>query len=63
MFQKRGVKIQCTTTKYKHMHTAFIVALNKLLAESLFKVEDTQELSDLEMVSLTWVKYLYELTD
>ena len=36
--EKHGVMIQCTMTKYKHTHMAFIEALNKLLAENLFKV-------------------------
>ena len=53
MLQKRGVKIQRITTKYKYMHTAFIEALNKLLAENLFKVQDTQKLNDPEKVSST----------
>ena len=30
--------------KYKHTHTAFVEALNKILAERLFKVQDAQEL-------------------
>ena len=38
MLEKHGLKIRCTTTKYKHSHTAFIEALNELLAENLFKV-------------------------
>ena len=50
-------------TKYKHMHTAFIKALNKLLTEQLFKVQNAQELNDPEKVSSTWVKHLYELVD
>ena len=33
-------------TKYKHTHTAFVEALNKILAERLFKVQDAQELND-----------------
>ena len=45
---------------YKHTHSAFVEALNKLLAENLFKV---QELNDPEKVSSTWVKHLYELAD
>ena len=40
------------TTKYKHTHTAFVEALNKILAERLFKVRDAQELNDPEKVSL-----------
>ena len=38
-------------------------ALNKILAERLFKVQDTQELNDPEKVSATWVKHLYGLVD
>ena len=51
------------TTKYKHTHTAFVEALNKILAERLFKVQDAQELNDPEKVSATWVKHLYGLVD
>ena len=57
MLQKCGVKIQCMMTKNKHMYTPFVVALNKLLAENLFKVQDAQELNDPEKVSLTWVTH------
>ena len=49
--------------KYKHIHTAFVKALNKILADQLFKVQDAQELNDPEQVSLTWVKHLYGLVD
>ena len=49
--------------KYKHTHTAFVKALNKILAERLFKVQDAQELNDPEKVSATWVKHLYGLVD
>ena len=45
--------------KYEHTHTAFVEALNKILAERLF----AQELNDPEKVSATWVKHLYELVD
>ena len=44
MLEKHEVRIQHTTTKYKHTHTAFIEALNKILTERLFKVQDAQEL-------------------
>ena len=57
------VKIQRVTTKNKHTHTAFVEALNKILAERLFKVQDAQELNDSEKVSATWVKHLYGLVD
>ena len=40
LLKKHGVKIQRVTTKYKHTHTAFVEALNKILAERLFKVQD-----------------------
>ena len=50
-------------TKYKHTHTAFVEALNKILAERLFKVQDAQELNDPEKVSSRWVKHLYGLAD
>ena len=63
MLEKHGVKIQRVTTKYKHTHTAFVEALNKILTERLFKVQDAQELNDPEEVSVTWVKHLYGLVD
>ena len=47
--------------KYVHTHTAFVEALNKILAERLFKVQDAQELNDPEKASATWVKHLYGL--
>ena len=64
MLEKHEVRIQRATTKYKHTHTAFVEALNKVLAEQLFKVQDAQELNDPEKVSsATWVKHLYGLVD
>ena len=48
MLEKHEVKIQQVTTKYKHPHTAFVEALNRILAERLFKVQDAQELNDPE---------------
>ena len=38
-------------------------ALNKILAERLFKVQDAQKLNDPERVSSRWVKHLYGLVD
>ena len=38
-------------------------ALNKILADRLFKVQDAQELNDPEKVSSRWVKHLYGLAD
>ena len=60
--------------KYKHTHPAFLEALNKILTERLFKVQDAQELNNRpsgpgvsgphpEQVSATWVKHLYGLVD
>ena len=42
---------------------AFVEALNKILAERLFKVQDALELNDPEKVSSRWVKHLYGLVD
>ena len=61
MLEKQEVNIQQVTTKYKHTHTAFVEALNKILAERLFNVQDAQELNDPEKVSSRWVKHLYGL--
>ena len=63
MLEKNEVKIQQVMTKYKHTHTAFVKALNKILAERLFKVQDAQELNDPKKVSSRWVKHLYGLVD
>ena len=40
MLEKHGVKIRWVTKRYKQTHTAFVEALNKMLAERLFKVQD-----------------------
>ena len=63
MLEKQEVKNQRVMTKYAHTHTTFVEALNKILAERLFKVQDAQELSDPEKVSSWWVKHLYGLVD
>ena len=63
MLEKHAVKIRQVTTKYAHTHTAFVEALNKILRERLFKVQDVQELNDPEKVSSRWVKHLYVLVD
>ena len=63
MLEQNGVKIQRVMTKYKHTHTAFVEALNKILAEKFFKVQDPQEWNDPEKVSSRWVKHLYGLVD
>ena len=51
MSEKNEVKIQLVTTKCKHTHTAFVEALNIILAERLFKVQDAQEVNDPDKVS------------
>ena len=63
MLEKHEVKIQRVTMKYKHTHTAFVEALNKMLTERLFKVQDTQELNDPNKVLSTWFRHLYGLVD
>ena len=63
MLEKQEVKIKRVTTKYEHTHTAFVEALNKILAKRLFKVQDAQELNDPEKVSSRWVKHLYGLVN
>ena len=63
MLEKQEVKIRRVTMKYKHTHTAFVEALNKILAGTLFKVQDAQELNDPEKVSSWWVKHHYGLAD
>ena len=63
MLEKNEVKIRRVTKKYKNTHKAFVEALNKILGERLFKVQDAQELNDPERVSSRWVKHLYGLVD
>ena len=63
MLEKQEVKIQRVMTKYKHTHTAFVEALDKILTERLFKLQDDQELNGPEKVSSRWVKHLYGLVD
>ena len=63
LLEKHEVRIQQVTTQYKHTHSAFVKALNKILTEQLFKVQDAQELNDPKKVPATWVKHLYELVD
>ena len=63
LLRKHEVTIRHTTAKYKHTHTAFVEALNKILAERFFKVQDAQELNDSDKVSVTWVRHLYGLVD
>ena len=63
ILEKNEVKIWQVMTKYKHTHTAFVEALNKIIAERLFKVQDAQELNDPKKVSSRWVKHLYGLVD
>ena len=57
------LKFSAQQQNTKHTHTAFVEALNKIVAEMLFKVQDAQELNDPDKVSATWVKRLYGLVD
>ena len=59
MLEKNEVKIWRGMTKYKHTHTAFVEALNKILAE----IQDAQKLNVPEKVSSRLVKHLYGLVD
>ena len=52
----------CNVEVQAHSHDIHR-ALNKLLVEQLFKVQDTQELNDSEKVSSICIKHLYELAD
>ena len=63
MLENHEVKIRRVTIKYKHTHTAFVKALNKMLPERLLKVQNAQELNDPDKVSSRWVKHLYGLVD
>ena len=63
MLEKNEVKIQQVMTKNKHTQTTFVEALNKILTERLFKVQDAQELNDPEKELSKWVKHLYGLVD
>ena len=63
MLEHHEVKIQQVSMKYKHTHTAFVKALNKILTERLFKAQDAQDLNDPEKVSSRWVKHLYGLVN
>ena len=63
LLEKQDVKIRRVRTKYKHTQTAFVEALNRILPERLFKVQDAQELNVPEKVSATWAKHLYGLVD
>ena len=58
LLEKHEVKIRRVTAKYQHTHTTFVEALNKILPEQLFKVQDTHKLNDPEKVSSTWVDQL-----
>ena len=51
MLEKHGVMVRHTTIKYKHTQMAFVEALSKLLAETLF--------NNPGKVLSTWLKHLY----
>ena len=56
LFKKHNVDIRRATTKYKHIHTAFVEAFNKEFEKLLFKPMDPQELQNPKKVSTIWVK-------
>ena len=58
LLEKHNVEIRRATTKYKHIHRAFVETFNKQLAKLLFKRMDAKELQDPEKVSTIWVKKL-----
>ena len=53
LLEKHEVRVQLTMSKYKHTHTAFVEALNKMLTEQLFKVQEAQKLNNPDKVSAT----------
>ena len=61
LLEKQNADIRRSTTKYKHIHTAFVEPFNKELAKLLFKPMNAQELQDPEKVSTIWVKNLNEI--
>ena len=63
LLEKQSVDIRRATTKYKHLHTAFVEAFNKELAKLLFRTMDAQELQDREKVSTIWVKNLNKIVN
>ena len=63
LLKSKGVVVRRAVTKYRHTHTTFVEGLNKIIAMSLFKIMDAQELNKKGKVSHTWVRYLYDLID
>ena len=61
LLEKHSTEVRRATTKYKHTHTAFLEAFNKILAKLLFKPIDAQEFQDTEKVSTIWVKNLNKI--
>ena len=59
--REHSVEVKRLTTKYHHNFTAFVENFNKTLADSLFKIQDAQELNDPTKDSKTWIKHLYRL--
>ena len=48
LLEKNSAEIRRATTKYKHVHTGFVEAFNKVLAKLLFKLMDAQEFKTLK---------------
>ena len=55
---KYNLDNRIATTKYRHVHTAFVEAFNKELEKLLFKQIDPKELQSTKNVSTIWVKNL-----
>ena len=60
LLEKHNLDIRRATTKYKHTHTAFVIAFNRELAKLLFKLMDAQ---DPEKISTIWVKNLNKIVN
>ena len=63
LLEKHNTDIRRETTKYKHIHTAFLEAFNKELAKLLFEPMDAQELQDPEKLSTIWVRNLNKIVN
>ena len=59
LMKEHDVPVKSVVTKYHHSFTAFVENFNKILAQLLFKLQDSQELRSGED-SKIWVKYLYK---
>ena len=63
LLEKYNAEIRIATTKYKHIHTAFVEAFNKELEKLLLKPMYAQELQCPEKVSTIWIKHLNKIVN